>query len=92
MDDRNLDQGVASSGRVVEVLKKNYVVVMIDVNEGRNHDLCVNYGQPHVLPTIVVVEDEGRKLTTSNPEDWNEEHHYSAGKVLAFLNVWAPKK
>jgi thiol:disulfide interchange protein len=80
------EQGVA------EALKRDYVVVMIDVNNGHNHGIWVKYGQPHVLPTIVVVADDGKMLTASNPENWNEGRRYSAEKVLAFLNEWTPKK
>jgi thiol:disulfide interchange protein len=77
---------------VAEALRRDYVVVMIDVNKEHNRSICLKYGQPHVLPTIIVLEDDGKMLTASDSEKWNEGHRYSPEKMLAFLNEWAPKK
>src|SRR5258705_13536778 len=90
--DRPLYAFLQREQNVAEALKRDYVVVMIDVNNGHNRSICLKYGQPHFLPTIIVVEDDGKMLTASNPEKWNEGHRYSPEKVLAFLNEWAPRK
>ena len=73
---------------VAEALKRRYVVVMVDVNKGHNANLCVMYGPPVCLPTIVILEDDGKKLTTENPGKWAEGHHFSPEKALAFLKEW----
>lgn len=82
--------------RLAEALKRHYVVVMVDVNKGHNADLCVRYGPPVGLPTIVILEDDGKKLTAENPEEWAKGQgssvHYLSEKALAFLNEWAPNK
>jgi hypothetical protein len=88
----DLHEFFESEQSVAEVLKQDYVVVRIDVNKGHNHGICLKYGQPYFLPTIVVVEDDGKMLTAGNPENWIEGHRYGHEKVLAFLNEWAPKK
>jgi thiol-disulfide isomerase/thioredoxin len=81
---------------VAEALKRHYVVVMVDVNKGHNANLCVRYGPPVGLPTIVIVKDDGKKLTTENPEKWANSQgssvQYLSEKALAFLNEWAPNK
>ena len=74
---------------LAEALKGHYVVVMVDVNKGHNTSLCVMYGPLLCLPTMVILEDDGKKLTTENPGKWAEGHHYSPEKALAFLKEWA---
>ena len=77
---------------VAKASRRHYVVVMVDVNKGHNASLCVRYGHPVCLPTIVILEDDGKKLTTENPAQWAEGHHYTSEKALAFLNEWASNK
>lgn len=87
-----LHEFLEADKNVVEALKRHYVVVMVDVNKGHNANLCVKYGQPVGLPTIVILEDDGKKLTTENPAQWVEGRHYNPEKALAFLKEYAPKQ
>jgi len=84
-----LHEFLETDKNVAEALKRRYVVLMVDVNKGHNHNLCVMYGPPVYLPTIVILEDDGKKLTAENPGKWAEGHHYSPEKALAFLKEWA---
>lgn len=82
------DKGIA------EELKKNYVVVLIDVNNGHNSETDSEYGHPtrFGLPAIAVLDANGKQLTTKNTGELEEGDHHSPEKVLAFLKEWAPKK
>ena len=82
------DKGIA------EKLKSGYVVVMIDVNKEHNKDVDAKYGHPmrFGLPVIVVLDAEGKQLTTKNSGELEEGDHHNPEKVMAFLKDWAPKK
>ena len=84
-----LHEFLEADKKVAEVLKRHYVVVMVDVNKGHNDNLCITYGHPGSLPTIVILEGDGKKLATENPVKWAEGHRYSPEKALAFLKEWA---
>jgi len=74
-------------------LRKNYVVVMIDVNKGHNQDIVEKYGPTLFgLPTIAVSDMKGRKLTTQNVEELAAGDEYSPDKVMVFLKKWSPQK
>jgi thioredoxin-related protein len=74
-------------------LQKNYIVVMVDVNEGHNSDFAAKYGaEKHGLPCIVIFDSTGKHLTTKDTGELEEGDHHSPEKVLAFLNQWSPKK
>lgn len=75
-------------------LKSDYVVVLIDVNKNHNQATDAKYGHPtvHGLPVIVVLNADGKQLTTKDSGELEEGDHHSPAKVLAFLNDWAPKR
>jgi thiol:disulfide interchange protein len=74
-------------------LQKDYVVVMVDVNKGHNSDFAAKYGaDKHGLPCIVILDSNGKHLTTKDTGELEESDHHSPEKVLAFLNQWSPKK
>ncbi len=75
-------------------LKSDYVVVLIDVNKGRNGDVDSKYGHPTRLglPVLVVLDADGKQLTTKDSGELEEGNHHSPVKVLAFLDKWSPKK
>lgn len=80
-----------------EVRKKldaSYVVVLIDVNGEHNQEINAKYGKPtkHGLPAIVVLDAEGKQLTTQDTGKLEEGDHHDPQKVLAFLAQWEPKK
>jgi hypothetical protein len=43
------------------------------------------------LPVIVVLDSEGKQLTTKNSSELEEGKHHNADKVLAFLTEWGSK-
>jgi hypothetical protein len=79
---------------VAEELERQYVVVMIDVNKGHNSDIDTKYGHPtrFGLPAIVVLDADGKQLTTQDTGKLEEADHHSPQKVVAFLKEWSPKK
>jgi thiol-disulfide isomerase/thioredoxin len=83
----------ASDGAIHEELQADYVVVTVDVNEGHNKDIDAKYGNPtsHGLPVIVVLDDDGKQITTKDTTELEEGDHHSPEKVLAFLKQWALK-
>lgn len=84
----------ASDARIAEYLKNNYVVVLVDVNEKHNEDINERYGKPTQfgLPVLVVLDAEGKQLTTQDTGKLEQGDHHDPEKVLAFLKEWAPKK
>ena len=79
---------------IAEELKRNYVVVLIDVNKEHNQDVDTKYGHPMRLglPVIVILDADGRQLTTQDTGKLEEGDHHDPKKVLAFLREWTPKK
>ncbi len=84
---------------IAATLARDFVVVMIDVNQrhGVKRNLAVDekYGHPIAqgLPVLVVLDAEGRALTTQETgalEDGKDAH--DPAKVAAFLARWAPKR
>lgn len=75
-------------------LKKNFVVVLIDIDKKHNADINERYGNPiqHGLPVIVVLDSTGKQLFTQDTGKLEEGDHHSPVKVLAFLKQWAPKR
>jgi thiol:disulfide interchange protein len=83
----------ASDKAIHEELKANYVVVMIDVDKSHNKDLVAKYGTERLgLPCLVVLDANGKHLTTKNTGELEEGDHHSPEKVMAFLKSWAPKR
>jgi len=79
-----------SDAEIVAKLKEAYVVVLIDVNKGHNKAVNDKYGNPiqHGLPVLVVLDTDGRQLTTKDTGELEEGDHHSPQKVLAFLKAW----
>ena len=74
-------------------LKRDYVVVLIDVNKRHNSVADAKYGHPtgHGIPVIVILDSEGAQLTTKDSGELEEGDHHSPAKVMAFLEKWSPK-
>jgi thiol-disulfide isomerase/thioredoxin len=74
-------------------LRKNYVVVMIDVNQSHNKQVDAKYGNPtrFGLPVIVILDATGKQLTTKNTSEMEEGNHHNPEKVLGFLKEWSVK-
>jgi thioredoxin-related protein len=83
---------------VAAELKENYVVVMVDVNTRngtkRNADVNTRYGNPiqFGLPVLVVLDAEGKVLTTQETGALEDGNGHDPAKVVAFLQKWAPAK
>jgi len=83
------DPGVAAK------LRDSFVVVMIDVNRhkgpARNPALIAKYGNPvrFGIPVLIVLDSDGRLLTTEDSGNLEEGDHHSPSKILAFLNQWS---
>jgi thiol-disulfide isomerase/thioredoxin len=83
-----------SDAEIVAKLKEAYVVVLIDVNKGHNNDINKKYGNPVGLglPAIVILDTDGKALTTQDSGKLEQGDHHDPKKVLAFLNEWAGKR
>lgn len=81
----------AEDPAISEVLTTDYVVVLIDVNQGHNKVVDEVYGNPthQGLPVLVILDSEGRQLTTQNTGDLEKGNAHDPAKVLAFLKKWA---
>ncbi|MHB8736840.1 MAG: thioredoxin family protein [Terriglobales bacterium] len=84
---------------ISEVLKENYVLVLIDVDakendQRHNADVIERYGNPtkHGLPVLVVLDADGKQLTTQDTGLLEVGDHHDPEKVLAFLEKWKPVK
>ena len=79
---------------IVAKLKDSFVVVLVDVNKGHNGDINKKYGNPAGLglPAIVILDADGKSLTTQDSGKLEQGDHHDPKKVLAFLNEWAGKK
>lgn len=82
---------------IAQLLKDNYVTVLIDVDqvEGKlhNEDIVSRYGNPtqYGLPVIVVLDSDGKQLTTQDTGKLEEGDHHDPKKVIAFLEKWKVK-
>ncbi len=76
---------------IAEVLKSDYLVLMIDVNNGHNSDLVHKYAAGSSgIPFLVVLDADGKYLLTQHTAVLEEGDHHSPQKVMAFLKKWAP--
>ncbi len=78
---------------IAQELKSDYVVVMIDVNQSHNKDVDAKYGHPtrYGLPVIVILDTDGKQLTTKNTSELEEGDHHNPDKVMALLKEWSIK-
>lgn len=83
---------------IAKKLEAEYELVLIDVDkvDGKEHnaDVDAHYGRPtrHGLPTLVVLDTDGRQLTTRETAAWEVGEGYDADKVLSFLKRWQPPR
>ena len=79
-------------------LKRDFVVVMIDVNKrhgrARNAAVDAHYGNPtqHGLPVLVVLDASGRRLTTQETGALEQGDTHDPAKIVAFLDKWSPTR
>jgi len=84
----------ATNAEIAGIIKSDYVVVLIDVDKSHNQEVDAKYGHPtrFGLPVLVVLDADGKQLTTQDSGKLEEGDHHSPVKVLAFLEAWAPKR
>ena len=84
--------------KIGEFLRANYVVVLVDVDtvDGKKHNADVNdrYGNPcrFGLPSLVVLDADGKQLTTQDTGKLEVGDHHDPAKVMTFLKRWSPGK
>jgi thiol:disulfide interchange protein len=93
---RRLNSTFEGDPAVSKALKRDFVVVRVDVNTRngvkRNAVLLARYGNPveHGIPVLVVLDSDGRQLTTKDSGELEEGDAHSPAKITAFLASWAP--
>jgi thiol:disulfide interchange protein len=81
---------------VAAALDRGFVVVMLDVNTRngtkRNAALVERYGNPtgHGIPVLVVLDADGKQLTTKDTGELEDGKGHSPAKIVQFLAAWAP--
>jgi thioredoxin-related protein len=75
---------------LAQLVKDNYVLVLIDVDKQHNSDTVKKYGQPtkHGLPVLVVLDTDGTLLTTQDTGKLEDGNHHNPAKVKNFLEQW----
>jgi thiol:disulfide interchange protein len=83
-----------TDAEITAKLKESFVVVLVDVNKDHNSAINKRYGNPtrFGLPVIVILDADGKALTTQDTGKLEQGDHHDPKKVLAFLNEWAGKK
>jgi thiol:disulfide interchange protein len=93
---RRLHSTFESDPSVAAALDRGFVVVMVDVNQRidskRNADVIARFGNPtvHGIPVLVVLDSDGRQLTTKDSGELEDGAGHSPAKITAFLAAWAP--
>ena len=93
---RRLHSTFESDPAVSRALDRGFVVVMVDVNTPngvkRNAGVNARYGDPiqRGIPVLVVLDSDGKQLTTKDSGELEEGEGHSPAKITAFLAQWAP--
>jgi len=79
-----------TNAAVSRIVKEHYVVVLIDVDRGHNADVVKQYDNPtrFGLPVLVVLDSDGKRLTTQDTGQLEQGDHHDPAKVMAFLEKW----
>ncbi|MCF3649148.1 thioredoxin family protein [Synoicihabitans lomoniglobus] len=91
-----LHQLFTKDDTVATALDQNFVVVMVDVNKrngpARNAATVARYNDPtqHGLPVLVVLDADGKILTTQETGALEAGPAHDPTKVMAFLRQWGP--
>jgi len=83
-----------TNATIARIIKEHYVVVLIDVDKGHNADVVKRYGDPtrFGLPVLVVLDRDGKQLTTQDTGQLEQGDHHDPAKVIAFLEKWKKPK
>ena len=91
----SLHKLMESDEKVSSFLKSDYVVAMVDVSLKSTNSCLWKYNNGiTVFPLLVILDADGKHLTTLDADAFVEGQHHSPQKVLTFLQDWAlrPKK
>ena len=79
-----------TNAEIASIIKESYVVVLIDVDKGHNADVVKRYGDPtrFGLPVLVVLDTDGKPLSTQDTGQLEQGDHHDPAKVMAFLQKW----
>lgn len=88
-----LHQLFAADPKIAARLKSDYVVVLVDVNKDHNAATNQRYGNPMQfgLPVLVVLDADGKLLTTQDTGKLESGDHHDPAKVLDFLERWSAR-
>ncbi len=83
-----------TNAELAQLVKDNYVLVLIDVDKQHNADTVKKYDNPtkHGLPVLVVLDTDGTPLTTQDTGKLEEGDHHDPAKVKTFLEKWRKAK
>jgi thiol:disulfide interchange protein len=93
---RRLHAAFENDPTVSRALKKDFVLVDIDVNKrngvDRNAEVVARYGNPVKggIPAIVVLDSDGKSLMTKDTDELVEKGAYSSAKIVSFLASLTP--
>jgi thiol:disulfide interchange protein len=93
---RRLHAAFENDPAVSRALKKDFVLVDIDVNNrkgvDRNADVVARYGNPVKggIPAIVVLDSNGKELMFKDTDELVDKEAYSSPKILSFLASLTP--
>lgn len=80
-----------SDSSIQEELKRSYLLVSVDTNDGHNKRFSEKLGASnHGIPFLAVLNSDGKTVTTKDSSELEEEKRYSAEKLLSFLKAWEP--
>lgn len=95
-DSRALYHRLTEDPRLVPLVQGRYVMVLIDVGErgGPNWDseTVRRYGRPFAergIPALVVLDEDGRPISASDPRPLRDSDHRRPRKVARFLERWS---
>lgn len=83
-----------TNAELAQLVKDNYVLVLIDVDKQHNADTVKKYDNPtkHGLPVLVVLDTDGTPLHTQDTGKLEEGDHHDPAKVKSFLEKWRKAK
>jgi thiol-disulfide isomerase/thioredoxin len=77
-----------------QLMKENYILVLIDVDKQHNADTVEKYGKPtrFGLPALVVLDTDGTPLHTQDTGKLEDGNHHDPAKLKEFLEKWRKPK
>jgi hypothetical protein len=96
-DSRAMYWRLTEDPRLAPLVRQAYVLVLIDVgrpgSDEWDSDVVRRYGRPFKdrgIPAFVVLDSDGRQLTTPANNPLRDSDHRRPSRVRRFLRAWAP--